>query len=80
MADSKAGQGRHLINREQVIRKCSKNSTIMGYVKGARELTGRVPTGQRWNDYSTKTNDIILDSNPDFKIITHESILAQIND
>lgn len=48
----------------------------MGYVKGARELTGRVPTGQSWNHLSTKTNDTILDSNPNYKIITHESILT----
>ena len=37
--------------------------------------TKRAPSGQRWNNLSSKINKIALDYNPKYKINIHEFIL-----
>lgn len=57
--------------------KQTKNPTWIGFVQGTHEPTGRVPSGQSWNNLINKINRVVLDYNPKYKLNIHESILKQ---
>lgn len=47
----------------------------MRYVKEIQEPTERAPNGENWNNLSNKTNEVILDYNPKYKMNIHPSIV-----